>query len=42
MKRPKKILNDPRQATEEMMEGLVLAYDGKIGRVDGHGAFFPH
>lgn len=40
MKAPKKILNDPRRATEEMMEGLVLAYDGRVGKVDGHGAFF--
>lgn len=40
MKTPKKILNDPRRATEEMMEGLVLGYDGKVGKVEGHGAFF--
>ena len=40
MKTPKKILNDPRRATEEMMEGLVLGYDGRVGRVAGHGAFF--
>ena len=25
MKTPKKILNEPRQATAEMMEGLILA-----------------
>ena len=40
MKTPKKILNDPRRATEEMMEGLVLGYDGRVGKVEGHGAFF--
>jgi phosphoenolpyruvate---glycerone phosphotransferase subunit DhaK len=40
MKTPKKILNDPRRATQEMMEGLVLGYDGRVGKVDGHGAFF--
>ena len=40
MKAPKKILNDPRHATREMMEGLVLAYDGRVGKVEGHGAFF--
>ncbi|MFN4143114.1 dihydroxyacetone kinase subunit DhaK [Aestuariivirga sp.] len=40
MKRPKKILNDPRRATEEMMEGLVLACDGRVAKAVGHGAFF--
>jgi dihydroxyacetone kinase-like protein len=40
MKTPKKVLNDPRQATAEMVEGLVLAYDGRVGRVDGHGALY--
>ncbi len=40
MKTPKKILNDPRQATEEMMQGLVLAYDGRVSRVEGDGALF--
>ena len=40
MKTPKKILNDPRRATEEMMEGLVLGYDGRVGKVEDHGAFF--
>lgn len=38
MKRPKKILNDPRRATAEMMEGLVLANDGRVSRIEGHGA----
>jgi dihydroxyacetone kinase-like protein len=40
MKKPKKILNDPRRATEEMMQGLVLAYDGRVGRIEGHGALY--
>ena len=40
MKTPKKILNDPRHATQEMMEGLVLAYDGRVDKAEGHGAFF--
>src|SRR3954468_5580394 len=40
MKTPKKLLNDPRRATDEMMDGLVLAYDGRVSKVDGHGAFF--
>ena len=33
MKTPKKILNEPRQATAEMMEGLILANDGRVGIV---------
>ncbi|WP_421692879.1 dihydroxyacetone kinase subunit DhaK [Aestuariivirga sp.] len=40
MKTPKKLLNDPRRATQEMMEGLVLAYDGLVAKVEGHGALF--
>jgi dihydroxyacetone kinase-like protein len=40
MKTPKKILNEPRQATAEMMEGLILANDGRVGRVEGTGALF--
>lgn len=40
MKKPKKILNDPQRATEEMMEGLLLAYDGRVEKAAGHGAFF--
>lgn len=40
MKTPKKLLNDPRHATAEMMEGLVLAHDGRIGKVEGHGALY--
>lgn len=38
MRKPKKILNDPRQATAEMMEGLVLANDGRIRKLEGLGA----
>jgi dihydroxyacetone kinase-like protein len=40
MNKPKKVLNDPRRATAEMVEGLVLAYDGRVGKVEGHGALF--
>ena len=40
MGKPKKVLNDPRRATEEMVEGLVLAYDGRVGKVEDHGALF--
>lgn len=40
MKTPKKILNDPRRATAEMMEGLVLACDGRVGQVEGSGALY--
>ena len=38
MKKPKKILNDPRHATAEMMEGLVLANDGRITKLPQLGA----
>lgn len=38
MKKPKKILNDPRNATAEMIEGLVLANDGRITKLPGLGA----
>lgn len=40
MNKPKKVLNDPRRATAEMVEGLVLAYDGRVSKVEGHGALF--
>lgn len=40
MKTPKKLLNDPRRATAEMMEGLVLAYDGRVAAAEGGGALF--
>lgn len=39
MARPaKKILNDPRKVVAEMIDGLVLANDGRIARVPGHDA----
>ena len=38
MKKPKKLLNDPRNATAEMMEGLVLANDGRITKLPDLGA----
>ena len=31
----KKILNDPRKVVEEMIEGLVLANDGRVARLPG-------
>ena len=40
MKTPKKILNDPRHATAEMMEGLLRAYDGRVSQVEGYGALY--
>lgn len=35
MKRVKKILNNPQDADEELLDGLVAAYGGKIRRVAG-------
>ena len=32
----KKILNDPRKVVEEMIDGLVLANDGRVGRACLH------
>ena len=32
----KKILNDPRQVVEEMIDGLVLANDGRVARACLH------
>lgn len=40
MKTPKKILNDPRRATQEMMEGLLLAYDGRVACAEEAGALY--
>lgn len=40
MKTPKKILNDPRRATAEMMEGLLMAYDGRVARAEEDGALY--
>lgn len=34
----KKILNDPRNVVSEMIEGLVLANDGRVRRIDGFDA----
>ncbi len=35
IKRPKKVLNDPKRAVDEMIEGLVLASDGKTRKLPG-------
>ncbi len=35
LKRPKKVLNDPKKAMAEMLEGLILASDGKTKKVEG-------
>lgn len=35
---PKKILNDPKDAVDEMIEGLLLANDGRVRKLDGHPA----
>jgi dihydroxyacetone kinase-like protein len=40
MRKPKKILNDPRRASAEMLEGLVLANGGRIARLEGLGALY--
>lgn len=34
-KEPKKILNDPRNVVTEMLDGLALANDGRVERLDG-------
>ena len=31
----KKIINDPRQVTSEMVDGLLLAYDRRVRKLDG-------
>lgn len=38
MKTPKKIINDPRRVVPEMIEGLLLAYDGRVRKLEGHAA----
>jgi dihydroxyacetone kinase-like protein len=38
MNKVKKILNDPRRAVEEMVEGLMLANDGRVRKLEGHPA----
>lgn len=35
MKKVKKIVNDPKNVVSELLEGLVLAYQGKIKRLEG-------
>jgi dihydroxyacetone kinase-like protein len=35
---PKKILNDPKRVVAEMLEGLVLANDGRVRKLDKHAA----
>ncbi len=35
----KKVLNDPKQAVAEMLEGLVASYHGKVKKLDGVQAF---
>lgn len=37
-KAAKKIINDPKKVVGEMLDGLVLANDGRIARVPGHAA----
>lgn len=37
-KAAKKIVNDPRKVVAEMIEGLVLANDGRIAKLPGHAA----
>ncbi|MGV1956846.1 dihydroxyacetone kinase subunit DhaK [Agrobacterium sp. 22-214-1] len=37
-KAAKKIINDPKNVVEEMLEGLVLANDGRVVRVPGYAA----
>ncbi|WP_442580519.1 dihydroxyacetone kinase subunit DhaK [Mesorhizobium sp. ASY16-5R] len=38
MANPKKILNDPKKVVTEMLEGLVLANDGRVRKLDKHAA----
>ncbi|MFI0845258.1 dihydroxyacetone kinase subunit DhaK [Mesorhizobium sp. IMUNJ 23232] len=38
MANPKKILNDPKKVVAEMLEGLVLANDGRVRKLDKHAA----
>jgi dihydroxyacetone kinase-like protein len=38
MSRPKKILNNPANVVTEMLDGLVLASDGRTVRLEGHKA----
>ena len=38
MYRPKKILNDPSRVVTELLDGLVLASDGRLVRLEGRDA----
>jgi dihydroxyacetone kinase-like protein len=38
MNRPKKILNDPSRVVTELLDGLVLASDGRLVRLEGRDA----
>ena len=38
MANPKKILNDHKKVVAEMLEGLVLANDGRLRKLDKHAA----
>ena len=38
MNKPKKILNDPARVVTEELDGLVLASDGRLARLDGRDA----
>ena len=35
MARPKKLINDPRAVVTELLDGLVLANDGRVKKLDG-------
>lgn len=37
-KAAKKIINNPKKVVEEMLDGLVLANDGRVAKVPGHSA----
>ena len=38
MYRAKKIINDPRNVVDELIDGMVLAYHGSIRRIESTGA----
>ena len=38
MSKPKKILNDPSRVVTELLDGLVLASDGRLVRLEGRDA----
>ena len=35
IRKPKKLLNDPRDVPEEQLQGLIAACGGDLQRVDG-------